>query len=666
MQIDTENQTTATGGHPRGGSRRRWTTPPVVLVGLGALVGSVLLYRRLWGDPSGRVLGTAHHTNDPMQSIWDLHWLPWALLHGHNPFHTNALYYPHAVSLSWNTLTPTLGLLAAPLTLTLGGALTYAVLMTAAPVVTAMTGYAWLHRHVPRAGGAVIGALFIAFGPFVTGQLQGHLDLTFVGLLPVVLYLLEDLLWRRRQHRRRTAVWLGVVVAAQAGINEELLIIVGVIGVVAAAVATAVVPPARRVLIGAVRPLALAVAVFLLVASPLLIDQLFRSPAVALSSGRWRALGGDYLLPISGQMVSFGGRHLSYLGGGEDGVYLGPAVIAVLVIGVLATWRDRWVRVATATLAVAVVLTFGAARPLGIPLPWTVLGRLPGLMSVLPSRFSFASSLIVGWLLARWCAALIDSAGGGAGTGGPGAASVPARTVRILAGLAVVAALVTLVPRPIGTSALPRVARPFTASDSPLTGAVFVLPMATPYNASAMFLQQAGNFRFVMPGGYALRPDGPGAAQGPPPSALVTLAEQAEPGRLPRRPGQSPRPRPGTRPRVEVTDAGGFDVNLILAGRRQLADQHYRAIAVVDAMAGASEFESLAAALTGRPADQHSDGVSIWRLAGRAGQTTAGRSTPERSSLPSSAPGIRGCATTCSSRNRTSTPPTSSRIEPTR
>ncbi|MDT4962290.1 MAG: hypothetical protein QOF87_1937, partial [Pseudonocardiales bacterium] len=547
---------------------------PVIVLTVGLLT-ALLIYRQVWAHPTRLTLGGPGHINDPIQTMWNLKWVPWQLLHGRDPFSTKAIYYPHGVSLSWNTCTPTLGVLAAPFTLTIGPVFTYVLLMTLAPALAALTGFWWLRRHTTKAATAALGGLIIGFNPYMSGHLQGHLDLVFVALVPIILMLFEDLLWRRPRPNRRTAVYLGLVSAAQAGISEETLLITALAVAVALACSTLADP--RRVwsmLRSSSAAMLGATAVFLLASSPLLIPQLLLTTPVQLHGAYWRATIGDYLLPLHRQLLDPHWAHATYLGGAEDGVYLGITLTAVLILGIAATARrDPTVRVAAATLAMLMLFTFGDAHPGGVPLPWTAFSHLPVLTSILPARFSFASYLIIAWLITHWTDTL---------SRGPSPGRLGAWPARWLAVTAVAAALVTIIPNQVEATATPRNVTFFTRHKSQTllgpAATILLLPSPTFADASGMFYQMQADFSFNQPGGYALRPDHNQAAYGPPDSPLTRLAADA------------------------ITHTGRADEMLVTA-RTQLATEHYRAIVVIRTAPAATHLIRLARRLTGRNAD---------------------------------------------------------------
>ncbi len=555
--------------------------PAGVVFGL-ALAISLVVYRQVWAHLGRVAPGSAYHTNDPMQAMWNLKWVAWHLTHGGDPFWTRYIDYPHGVSLTWNTLMPTLGIVAAPLTLTAGAAVSFTVLLVLAPALTALTAFAWLRRWTEHATAAGVGALAVGFSPYEVGHMLGHVNLTFTALLPVILMLLEDLLWRSPRPARRTAVWLGLVTAAQAGIDEELLLVLGIGAVLALAAAarggrSTLLPAVRR----AITPLGMAVGVFLLVASPLLVHQLLLSPHVPLRMSWWGASARDYLVPPGLQQWSPWHAH-SRLGGAESGVDVGPLVAAVLVVGLALTVRQVAVRVAGLTLVGLVVLSMGTTGPFGVPLPWRAVADLPVFMSMLPARLSAASWLVIAWLLARWT----DALAGRATAAGPTRSRV---TAAVAAVAVVVGLVVTFAPRQIGASALPDVSYADSAAlrqDVPRHAPVVVLPMAFWGDASSMYLQQQADFRFSQPGAYALRPDGHNPSYGPYDTPLARLAIDSGPYR----------PRPDD----------------VAAARSELGG--YRGVIVMLGLPTTPRMLRLSAQLTGRPADRCARGVCVWRL----------------------------------------------------
>src|SRR6202022_831255 len=81
-------------------------------------------------------------TSDYQFMTWSLEWCPWAMLHGHNPLHTSAVWEPWGYSTAWMTSIPALALIAAPITIIAGPLVSYNVLMLAALPAAALSAYA--------------------------------------------------------------------------------------------------------------------------------------------------------------------------------------------------------------------------------------------------------------------------------------------------------------------------------------------------------------------------------------------------------------------------------------------------------------------------------------------------------------------------------------------
>ncbi|PZS34093.1 MAG: hypothetical protein DLM58_06400 [Pseudonocardiales bacterium] len=283
------------------------------------------------------------------------------------------------------------------------------------------------------------------------------------------------------------------------------------------------------------------------------------------------------------QLLEPNWTRFSQVGGAEDGVYLGVVLLAVLVLGIIASARrDQTVRVVAVTLAGLTLLTFGESRPLGLPLPWWALSHLPALTSILPVRFSFAAYLVVAWLLARWMDALLFSARGRWRT----------RPAVIAAAAALVAAVVIIVPFQVGAGRVPANVSFFTTGQSQALfgrdAAILLLPSADIRRRQ----------RHVLPDGSRLQL---------PPTGWLRAASGTQPRRV----------RATGLPLVQLAAAASLGRTRsedVAAGRRQLAAEHYRGIVVVRDAPGAASLIRLAEQLTGRPADVVTSGVEVWLL----------------------------------------------------
>src|SRR6476659_1716908 len=217
---------------------------------------SVCLWRSLVPHLATHALGGGRL--DPGIFIWWFEWSAYAVTHAMNPLRSTYLDAPIGVSAMWNTSVPALGLVFAPITLTLGAVVSFNVACILGPPLSAWTAWLWLRRHVHDAAAAV-GGLVFGFSPFVIGQARaGHLMFTWLFLVPIILMLVEDLLWRSPRPLWPAAPLLGVVVAAQLLIGSEALLIV-VLGCTFLGVALAVSNP--RAAWNRLRVLAPAVAV---------------------------------------------------------------------------------------------------------------------------------------------------------------------------------------------------------------------------------------------------------------------------------------------------------------------------------------------------------------------------------------------------------------------
>src|SRR5580693_5616153 len=159
----------------------------------------------------------------------DVSFFEWTLVHaarifthGENPLFSPQLNAPDGVNLMANTGLLGLTVPLVPVTLLFGPAVAFTVMLTGGLTATAWAWYHVLSRHIVGFWPAgVVGGLFAGFAPGMVSQVNGHADLAIQFLIPFIV-------WRAITMRRaRDGVVLGLLVAWQAFLNEELLLETG-------------------------------------------------------------------------------------------------------------------------------------------------------------------------------------------------------------------------------------------------------------------------------------------------------------------------------------------------------------------------------------------------------------------------------------------------------
>ncbi|HEX3813070.1 MAG TPA: hypothetical protein VHX59_09535 [Mycobacteriales bacterium] len=545
---------------------------------------AVLLDYRALPDPAHRLFDP---WTDPSQTTWFFSSVAHALFSGRNPLVTNYLQYPSGINLMWNAAMPLLGVIAAPVTFTLGPVVSYHLLLAGGMALTAWTARLWLGRHV-GAPAAIVGGLLFAFSPYSTGQAVYHVGQAVLPFIPLMLMLLEDLLWRRPRRQWISGLLLGGALAGQMLINSETALI-ALIGIAVVAIVALVLRPRQsvRMLRGTVIGWLGAAVAFLVVAGGPLWQQ-FRGPHRfhSLTTAMYVAEPRDWVEPTPHLLLNWGHRAhelvVRGLGEHEVGGYFGvPLLVVLVVVGVLLRRRlDLWI--ALLSLILITVLSLGPRLRLGAdlvgpPLPGRLLSGLPVFRNVLPVRLSMAA-----WLATAFVVALaIDAA----------LRHLAGRT-RALALLAVGASLVPVLPAGFASGYHTDVP-PFFTSDAvkqiPAGSAVVILPYAETDRARPLLWIAESGTRFRLVGGAAKHPGPGGLGVAPPPTTPVThWAKDVTNGRTP-----GPHQRDDT-----ITWARAHGVRYVLV---------VLAYFPADTVAKASK-------LVGHQPDLTTGGVAVWKV----------------------------------------------------
>ena len=265
------------------------------VVGLLYLAIAIAFFATIWftpGGPSSTALGVG---GDPQLAIWFLRWQGFALAHGHNLVFTTYLDAPQGVNLMWNTTAPLMGVILAPVTLTLGGIFAYNLAETLGLAVSALAAFVMIRRYVRATDtigtiAALIGGALYGFSPYMVAHGLGHPPAVTLFTPPLMLLLVDDLFVRQTGRAIRGGVLLGVLAAVQLLLWEELLLaeaVVGAVGIIVLLAFSAVARPTEPLSIVvrqrwryAARALAAAFLTFIVLAGGPLAIQFFGPQAV--------------------------------------------------------------------------------------------------------------------------------------------------------------------------------------------------------------------------------------------------------------------------------------------------------------------------------------------------------------------------------------------------
>ncbi len=401
-------KTSPTSGPPR----LRATPGATWLVLCLYLLGAVALTWRLWADPASRM--QAGDLTDVNLFAWFARYSAESVAHGSLPaLVTTAMNAPHGINLMWNTSLLLPGVLLTPVTLLAGAQTSLTLLLTLGFAGSAAAMYWVLRRWGVRVGPAALGGALYGFSPAMLASAVGHYHLEFAVLAPLMIDAGLRIV-TGRGHTLKTGVWLGLLVAAQFFIGEELLVdtvfAAGVVLIVAAVMA----PRAMAGRVSrSVTGLATAAVVALVICGYALWIQ-FHGPLAEHGSpwdgNHYRNRAASFVVPAGNMLLhtSSGAATIARDPGraAEYVAYLGWPLLLVLIVAAVRYWRDVRVRVAAVACAVLEILSLGGTQVVGgvrVPpalLPWHWLAHLPVLAQMLPNRLSILADGLAAVVLA--------------------------------------------------------------------------------------------------------------------------------------------------------------------------------------------------------------------------------------------------------------------------
>jgi len=352
---------------------------------------------------------------DPAQYMWAMSWWPYAIAHGLNPFVSHYLWAPTGVNVAQAALIPTASIAMIPVTALFGQIFAYNVLAIASPALAAFTAYLLCRRLVRRELPSVAGGYLFGFSSYEFAQLLGHLNLTLIFLIPVMVHVPLRRI-DREISRRSYLIVMAPLFVLQAGLSTELLVESVFFGVLLLVLARFLAPRPHRALVGGLAiETAIAGVIAIVVASPFLYYALFSGSfprGAPYLSDLW---GLDLLNLVFPAYTTWLGHHdflslrLTFEHGNviEVDGYLSVALVVAFAMWLLTEGRRRALgRLLLAVVVVSIVFALGShlhvAGHESMALPFNWFRDLPVFDDLVPSRIVLFTSLAVAIGVAAW------------------------------------------------------------------------------------------------------------------------------------------------------------------------------------------------------------------------------------------------------------------------
>lgn len=453
--------------------------------------------------------------SDPVQEVWFLGWVPFALLHGLDPLVSTWINYPYGVNLAENTSMPLLGMLLAPITKTYGPVASYNLLFFLAMPISAFAAFEVLRKLGISFIASLLGGLLYGFSQYEVAQNTGHLFLSFAPIPPLVFLAFYQIVINNERPKQWSVI-LAVLLGLELYISEEIvasLMMMLAVGMVVSLLT-------RRDLkqrLGSILTLSIWGGPFLLFLSLPLLYVFLAGPFRYSGSGHTipspyaANLLGSVLPGYSALISSKSLRSITAMfsgNGTENGSYIGIPLVVFVITTTIVSIRGRGesqlrrlVLGSSIMALVSLALSLGSKLRIGshvtrIDLMFVALYKVPLVQDLLPARLSLYVSMFTTVVFAVGLELLDATISRRRGKRGMAAAA------SALVGLL---SLLVLLPRwPYGSERNPT---PPYFEEAHLVGTaggtgVLTYPYPLYPNHYAMLWQAESDFRFKLIGGY--------------------------------------------------------------------------------------------------------------------------------------------------------------------
>ncbi len=350
---------------------------------------------------------------DPSLYMWSLAWWPYVLHHHAHPFLTKLIWAPQGINLAWVTCLPLLGIIATPLTNTLGPLATFNLIIVMLPPLAALTAFLLCRRLSGAFAAALLGGFLFGFSPFVLGQILSHLNQLLIFPVPLAVYLAVRRV-RENLSRNRFVVLLTLVLSMQFLLVLEPFAVMTFLAALTLLIGLRIASGEDRRRIARLIPeIAAAYAFTALLMSPYIYFYFaYGFPSRPLwPSARFSTDLLNFIVPTPANAIGNLGTLTQISATFPGDIYEQGACLGIPLLAIAAVWSRRHrgellPKLLLATVAVCCILAVGpflqiAGHPV-LPMPWLVVEKLPLIKSAVPARLVMYAFLALAVIFTMW------------------------------------------------------------------------------------------------------------------------------------------------------------------------------------------------------------------------------------------------------------------------
>jgi len=359
---------------------------------------ALVIWHPLWTHDMRSTTVHFHHWQDAPTYIWFLEWPVQAILNGHNPMYSPAMFPPVGINLVSHAGVLLIGLILSPITYFFGPIMSLNIALILSPVLSALTMFILIRRWVKWQPAAFVGGFMFGFSSFaLVASQNGQLNLSMFVFLPLMVSLLDSILIRQERNPYLLGFWLALAVIGQFLIGTEILLMFAMISALCLCVLSAYALRTRWFTQGRIRYSVRAFSV-----TSVLATMILAYPTYFALLGPAHFKGRVWSMDIASFHIIFKEILFSNSPAGLNQTFCGFGVGLVALMGILAFRKSRGLWFFSGVAAVSLVLALGTSIRLA---PWRLLAYRPLFENIIPLRFIlfaiFSLSVVVAIVISR-------------------------------------------------------------------------------------------------------------------------------------------------------------------------------------------------------------------------------------------------------------------------